>query len=290
MTKIQKNCNNLLFNQFQEIDINFFIMKKIGILFISLCLLNACGVPEFNDEELVIPEPDLEETDSAEPAEEAEEIEESTTEHSISLKTPNDLANITSLPIIFEGEVSEGAQSVRVTVTVPGEDQPYDDYVLQDFEVGDTEFTYRARPGWDNLKVGNNTYNFIAEFEDGEEAMTELTVNYIYVGEPSLEVSFDRDATELPIIFNGKVSPGVEKVSVYSKHWSKGGMTEDRHQLNDYQAGDTEFTYRAKPEWNNLVIGENEYYFTIHLIDGTTLTKTVYYYYYPNITYLGKGA
>ena len=93
-----------------------------------------------------------------------------------------------SLPIVFTGEVTTNATKIVVTAT--GGDPTCDPdielchiymediYTLQDFEHGDDSFIYRAKPEWDNLTAGENTYTFTAHFDDGSTESITIIINY----------------------------------------------------------------------------------------------------------------
>lgn len=89
---------------------------------------------------------------------------------------PKEGANLTSEPITFVGKIDKRA--TKITVKYVGVDGS-DEYVLKNFKEGDTSFWYKASQAFDNLGKGKNTYEFIAEFNDGDKvALTPIVINY----------------------------------------------------------------------------------------------------------------
>ncbi len=126
------------------------------------------------DEEEVEEESEPEE-DPGEAPEEEEEVE----EHFITLTSPDNKSEISTLPIVFTGKLSAGVTKIVVTAEGGGAMESYKDvYTLQDFKKGDTTFAYRAKPAWDNLMPGLNEYEFVAHFEDGETESAYISIYY----------------------------------------------------------------------------------------------------------------
>ena len=129
---------------------------------------------------------DADSDDSDEDADAEEEVEEvvkasveKEKENFITLTSPDGKETVSSLPIVFTGKLSEGATKLVVTAEGgEGSDSYTDVYTLQDFKKGDTTFTYRAKPAWDNLAPGLNEYEFKAYFENGETESAFISVSY----------------------------------------------------------------------------------------------------------------
>ena len=102
-------------------------------------------------------------------------------EHSIKITSPTDYSVFdgSTSPIIYKGEVSEGATKVEVTADFTYLDLPtgkkypkQDIYTLSEFTQGDTNFEYGVKESWNNLGLEENSYTFTAYFEDGAQAST----------------------------------------------------------------------------------------------------------------------
>ncbi len=79
-------------------------------------------------------------------------------------------------PITFTGIVDSSA--TKITVKYTGIDTT-DDYTLKNFKEGDESFWYKASPSFGNLTKGKNTYEFRAEFNDGDIVVLEpIVINY----------------------------------------------------------------------------------------------------------------
>jgi hypothetical protein len=89
---------------------------------------------------------------------------------------PKEGANLTKEPITFSGIIDERA--VKISVKYSGIDNS-EDYTLKNFKEGDTSFWYKASPSFKNLAKGKNTYEFRAEFNDGDIITLEpIVINY----------------------------------------------------------------------------------------------------------------
>ncbi len=115
--------------------------------------------------------------------------------------------------------------------------------------------------------------------------------NYITLNSPSNNA----DYYEEPIIFKGVVSPNTKKIVVTATNAIDGvdpdntmGYYNDVYTLNDFDYGDSSFTYRAKMEWSNLFFGSNNYTFTAYFDDGTNKSAYVTVYYTSNVAEIGK--
>jgi hypothetical protein len=135
------------------------------------------GVDQEESEEV-----EEEEVEEEEPEEEVV-VEEESDDYDgasfITLTTPSNNEALESLPIIFSGIVSPDTNKVVVSAEGGEGDSAYSDvYTLNDFNVGDESFTYRAKPDWDNLLNGLNDYQFTAYFTDGSEANAYISIIY----------------------------------------------------------------------------------------------------------------
>lgn len=187
-------------------------MKKILSLLMSFALVFAlagCSI-DFSfgseeEEEVFVPEGDVEEEVVEEDVEEEEEVveeeedveeEEEVVEEEeepevytganyITINSPDPDSDFHEEPVIFEGVVSPNTKKIVVTATGgtkgAGEDflgTPYyqDVYTLQEFKLGDANFIYRAKMDWDNLTWGSNEYELKAYYDDGTTSSAYITV------------------------------------------------------------------------------------------------------------------
>jgi hypothetical protein len=89
---------------------------------------------------------------------------------------PKEGANLNTEPITFVGKVDKRA--TKITVKYVGVDSK-DEYVLKNFKEGDESFWYKASSAFGNLSKGKNTYEFIADFSDGDKvALSPIVINY----------------------------------------------------------------------------------------------------------------
>jgi hypothetical protein len=92
------------------------------------------------------------------------------------ISEPSEGANLTKEPITFVGIIDKRA--TKISVKYIGVDST-DDYTLKNFKEGDTSFWYKASGAFGNLSKGKNTYEFIAEFSDGDKvALEPIVINY----------------------------------------------------------------------------------------------------------------
>lgn len=117
--------------------------------------------------------------------------------------------------------------------------------------------------------------------------------NYITLKSPKNETNFQEE----PIIFTGVVSPNTKKIMVKQSSGdptcdTNMGMcnyySEDVYTLQDFNLGNSDFTYRAAVKWNNLRLGTNNYDFTATFWDGSTSTTSVKIYFTPGGAEMGK--
>lgn len=126
------------------------------------------------------------------------------------------------------------------------------------------------------------------ESDEDEQKANYTGANYITIDSPENEEILH----ELPIEFIGVVSPNTTKIIVHASGGEFVGMgiqeIEDTYTLQGFDYGDTSFVYRAKPEWNNLALGTNDYEFTAYFDDGTNKTANVSIYYTEGGAEMGK--
>jgi hypothetical protein len=108
------------------------------------------------------------------------------------------------------------------------------------------------------------------EVEEPEEVVVEEEEDYdgpsfITLSNPSNNAELE----SLPIIFTGIVSANTENVIVTAEGGEGESAYTDTYTLGDFVLGDESFTYRAKPDWDNLAAGLNDYQFTAHFSDGS---------------------
>ena len=134
------------------------MQKSFALLALSLVLF-ACS--PINSEEITPP---------AEPVELAVETENALAPaevFGVSIDNLTDGATVAEAPILIAGKVSSSAISVSVN-----------DYELSKYEPGSGEWSYFASPDFQNLSVGENTFEVIATGPDGESASVSLKLNY----------------------------------------------------------------------------------------------------------------
>ena len=227
---------------------------------------------EDEDDEDEDEDEDEDDDSDAEPEKEVEIVPTYQGDSFITLDSPSDGYTFSVEPMEFEGEVSPNTTKIVVEADGGSDIGGFytDTYTLKDFEAGDETFSYRAKVAWDNLAVGDNTYKFIAHFEDGSKESTEITLkfyqggNYITLDSPLSGANFDT----APIEFKGSVSENADKIVVTAS-------TGDVYQLKDHENGDNEFVYRASIDWGNLAQGQNSYQFDAYFDDGSAKTATV---------------
>lgn len=118
--------------------------------------------------------------------------------------------------------------------------------------------------------------------ETKKEEAEYLGPNFIDITTPETETYHH----EVPVMFKGKVSPNTTKIKV--KATSPTSPKVDDYVLSQYKAGSTSFSYGAKPEWNNLQLGTNNYEFTAYFKDGTSKTTNYTIYYVEGGAEMGK--
>lgn len=133
-----------------------------------------------------------------------------------------------------------------------------------------------------NIDEKEDVEEVVVEVEIEEERTTreEEIEQFIRVNSPVNGESFHAWNDDTPIVFNGEVSKDTTKIVVTAWYeemtWSE--MQEsiimidqtDVYTLQNYVAGETSFTYRAAPEWDNLGFGINEYKFVAYHEDGNS--------------------
>jgi len=116
--------------------------------------------------------------------------------------------------------------------------------------------------------------NLEEQIEKLEDELTETEENpsYITLNSPSNNTCFHTE----PITFSGTVSPDTEKiVATASFKDDKNQTFTDTYTLQEFEYGDSEFTYRAKLDWDNLGWGETDYTFTAHFDNGKTSSTNI---------------
>ena len=144
------------------------------------------GEEEEMDEDDDESESDEEEMD--EEVTEADEPEPYTGPNFITIDSPENDQTFYEEPIVFSGVVSPNTEKIVVTASAERDTNPdgpivghsYEDvYTLQQFSLGDEEFTYRAAGDWLNLTNGSNNYEFTAYFDDGTTKSAYLDIYYV---------------------------------------------------------------------------------------------------------------
>lgn len=237
-------------------------------------------IDEKTEEETEVEEVSSEEKDEPKIVEES--ISLSLTENKLSVTSPQKINTISTGELEIKGSISENAEKIIVDAKGGSDIGGYytdRDYQLKNFKPGDKTFTYKAKPEFNNMAVGENTYVISAYFDDGTVETEVVKVNY-YSGGSYFKINSPvsgQTLTEEPIIFSGTISPNALYITVYAT----GGTDDstkyvDDYKLENYNNGDDVWTYRAKRGWNNLAIGMNTYKFVAHFDDGTTNTEILY--------------
>ena len=137
------------------------------------------------EEEEVVVEVEVVEEEEVEEVVEEEVVEEEEVDESyagtnyITINSPNPDSDFHEEPIIFEGVVSPNTNKIVATATLTTLDPSMpivDVYTLQEFKLGDANFTYRASMEWNNLLYGTNDYEFKAYYDDGTTSSAYITI------------------------------------------------------------------------------------------------------------------
>lgn len=188
----------------------------------------------------------------------------------LTLQQPaNDHVTVQDGKVAISGTVSAGTVKIVVKQNVGGVTE---EYKLQKFKEGDTTFSYNLSETYNNIKPGENIYNFYAEDKDGKRN-TEgglLRVTYEKTDAVAADSSTTPATTE-PLVaptvvsFNGvpAVNAATDvKVSIVKVIGSVRGaakMVVNGLTLTKFKPGDTSWTYFANVEGGNLKEGLNEY-------------------------------
>ncbi len=112
-------------------------------------------------------------------------VEEQVVENFITINSPEDGDAFHYEPIVISGDISSNVEKIVVTAYYPDSmdrsNTLKDVYTLQEFQPGDTSFTYRAKVSWNNLGPGLNSYTFVAYFTDGSEETATVNVWFEYL-------------------------------------------------------------------------------------------------------------
>ncbi|PIR55544.1 hypothetical protein COU74_00195 [Candidatus Peregrinibacteria bacterium CG10_big_fil_rev_8_21_14_0_10_36_19] len=103
---------------------------------------------------------------------------------------------------------------------------------------------------------------------NGDENVVEKDESHlIEITSPSKDLMTFNKA---PILFEGKVAEGVQKIQVISEGVENEHVYPytDDYTLKNFKAGDRTFTYRVNTGYNNLKAGRNNYKFIAHFEDG----------------------
>ena len=216
------------------------------------------------------PEKDLEET------EEENNASESSATEKLTISFPKNKQEIFISPLEIKGKVAAEAISIAVN-----------DYELSKFKKGDTEWMYRAKTEWNNLKYGKNTFEITAKFEDGSLVTKNLEINFnpnrketeTDKKEETDNVSNDDDNTTKFV----KITSHQDQQTIKAKSIELKGtvsknavaVTVNDYQLSKFKKGDTEWMYRASYDFGNLEEGENTFKVVVKFSDDSVLTKSI---------------
>lgn len=169
------------------------------------------------------------------------------------------------------------------------------DYTLQSFKEGDTEWKYNADVNFGNLKEGKNEYKVVAiDAEGNESEPTVITLIYgnvkeeteteeanniteteeeesvseetgevtgeLKITEPNEGENFE--TTETHFIISGTAPSNVAKIIV-------SGYT-----LQSFEAGSETWKYTADPQYNNITVGEDNTYTVVAYDENDKIIAT----------------
>jgi len=214
--------------------------------------VDTAGVGDEDEDELDV-DADTDTTDESEEDAVEQELPTSSSTGGVEITSPNGGESFKTSETQFEinGTVPEGTASVEV-----------DDYKLQAFSKGDTEYKYRASSSMGNLTIGaKNTYTVNAYDDSGEvvgTASITIDVESGSMGDPTINIpsSNPYETTLNEIVIGGTVGKWVEKIYVNGE------------KLQSYIPGSEK--WRSTVE---LVLGEN--IFNIYGEKQGDNTKTV---------------
>jgi hypothetical protein len=162
-------------------------MKSFSLILTILIAFSGCTATPQEESTQENTEIKAEESTEIKAEEETEPVTEPIETRMIRIKSPDDVSVVdpSYTPIVFNGEVSEGALKIVVTaeftnlnIERESSELKQDIYELTNFKPGDTSFVYRASENWNNLGLGENEYTFTATFEDGSQTSTQLKLCY----------------------------------------------------------------------------------------------------------------
>ncbi|MCF7905815.1 FecR family protein [Candidatus Gracilibacteria bacterium] len=168
-------------------------------------------------------------------------------------------------------------------------------YTLTRFQPGDRKWVYFAATKFGTLVGGENKFSIVAVKRDGSRSVpTEITV--FYEGEtqetvPSMGNSEEPsgDVFQAPVITRPAVIVSGEPYQTSSEVVTILGIVDPRtnavdvngFRLQKFQPGQTEFSYIANANYNNMKQGENVYEITAFGPDGKKATTSITIVYTP---------
>ncbi len=117
-------------------------------------------------------------------------VQTATGEQTIRIVSPRPEASIYEPTTEFEGVVGPGAKTIEVTSFNAAQEVQWKGK-LKSFTAGARSFTYVASKARQNMSLGSNRFRFVAEFDNGAVASTELRVSFHeYEGEVAKPVIY----------------------------------------------------------------------------------------------------
>ncbi len=251
------------FEDIQLLESDIYENEKLKLILTNLDQIKELKITETIDStnnEEVIPEEEIEVSEdkllTEEPVEKLEKHEITITSHEDNQVIKNDFLEL------------------KWTTSIWAESVSINDYVLSKFNKWDTDWVYRAKTNWGNLKQWSNEFKIQVKFSDNVEISKTITITLeekekveeVVKTETSSEnETMETTSTDLSII-----SP-IEGSNIDSKSITIKGIAPintskiiiGNYTLRTFNKGDTQFKYVADKKYGNLEYGkENKYLIT----------------------------
>ena len=166
--------------------------------------------------------------------------------------------------------VSEPVQKISGTLPKGTAKVVVNDYTLQKFSAGDTEFSYTAAVDFDSLKEGRNEYEVRAYDEDGK-LLSSAKIALIYTkgsaaetDETSAETSSETPTGTLAITApnggkDGTMKDTAEVLLTGTAPSNAAKITVNGYALSKFVTGNSTWNYRIREDLGNMKEGENLY-------------------------------
>lgn len=199
-------------------------------------------------------------------------------------------------------EVKTDVQSIEGTVKKGTAQVVVNNYTLQSFKLGDTNWKYTASVQFENLKEGENVYEIYAVDSKGKKS-SPAQITLVYKKDTKTEVKKEETDTEVTSVTETEVTSTTatgeglkitepnngadftteETSFVISGTAPKGAakIVVSGYTLTGFTEGNATWRYTADPKYNNLNVGEANTYKVVaydaegNLLDSASLTITV---------------